>query len=50
MIHWSQAAYDEQQRRLAHSLEHANLILDTDHLSIQEVLERVLTFIEKSTG
>ena len=48
MIHWSQAAYDEQQRRLAHALEHANLVLDTDNLSIKEVLEQVLAFIEKT--
>jgi cytidylate kinase len=48
MIHWSQAAYDEQQRRLEHALEHANLVLDTDNLSIKEVLERVLAFIEES--
>ena len=49
MIHWSQAAYDEQQRRLAHALDHADLILDTDNLSITEVLEQVLGFLEKNS-
>ena len=49
MIHWSQAAYDEQQRRLVHALDHADLILDTDNLSISEVLEQVLSFLEKNT-
>jgi len=50
MIHWTQADYDEQQRRLVHALEHADLVIDTDNLSLKEVLERVLTFVEKSTG
>jgi cytidylate kinase len=50
MIHWSQAAYDEQQRRLAHALEHADLVIDTDSLSIKEVFERVIAFIEKTVS
>jgi cytidylate kinase len=49
MIHWTQAAFDEQQRRLEHALEHADLVLDTDNLSINEVREQVLAFIEKNT-
>jgi len=48
MIYWTQSAYDEQQHRLEHALEHADLILDTDKLSINEVLEQVLAFIKKS--
>lgn len=47
-MNWNEAEYDEQQRRLSHALEHADLILDTDQLSIQEVLEQVLAFLEKS--
>jgi len=34
------------KRRLSHAREHAHLNLDTTPLSIGEVLERVLTFIE----
>ena len=45
MIHWTEADYEEQQRRLSHALAHADLILDTDPLSIQEVLEQTLAFI-----
>ena len=30
--------------------EHADLIIDTDNLSIQEVLEQALTFIKKATS
>jgi deoxyadenosine/deoxycytidine kinase len=48
MIHWTQADYEEQQRRLSHALAHADLILDTDPLSIQDVLEQTLAFIGES--
>lgn len=47
-MNWSISDYNEQQRRLSHALEHADLVLDTDNLGVQEVLERVLAFIEKS--
>lgn len=49
-MNWTVSDYNEQQRRLSHALEHADLILDTDTLSIKDVLERVLTFVKKSTG
>ena len=50
MFHWSEADYNEQQRRLAHAREHADLLIDTDHLSIQEVLDQVLAIIKKTTS
>lgn len=45
MIHWTEADYEEQQRRLEHALAHADLVLETDDLSVQDVLERTLSFI-----
>ena len=45
MIHWSEADYEEQQRRLSHALAHADLLLETDTMSIQDVLEKTLAFI-----
>jgi len=45
-MNWNEAEYEEQQRRLSHALEHADLVLDTDQLSIQEVLERVINFLK----
>lgn len=45
-LDWTEAEYAEQQRRLEHAREHANLIVNTDTLSINEVLERVLSFID----
>jgi guanylate kinase len=47
-MNWNEAEYDEQQRRLSHALEHADLILDTDRLGIQEVLEQVVAFLKKN--
>ncbi len=44
-MNWTQADYDEQQRRLSHAREHADLFLETDALSAEEVLARVLAFI-----
>ena len=45
-MNWNEADYNEQQHRLAHALEHADLYLDTDNLNAQEVLEQVSAFIE----
>lgn len=50
MIHWTQASYDEQQRRLAHALSHADLILDTDGMDPQDVLDASLAFIINFSG
>ena len=48
-LDWTEAEYAEQQRRLAHAREHADLYLLTNELSIEEVLARVIEFIEQST-
>ncbi len=50
MVHWAETDYNEQQRRLAHAREYADLFIDTDNLSIQEVLDQVLAFIKKTTS
>jgi guanylate kinase len=44
-MNWTETDYSEQQRRLSHAREHADLTLETDNLNIEEVLERVLAFI-----
>ena len=44
-MNWTESDYVEQQRRLSHAREHADLYLDTDNLSVKEVLEQVLAFI-----
>jgi cytidylate kinase len=45
-LDWSEADWAEQQRRLAHARENANFYIDTDHLSAEQVLERVISFLE----
>lgn len=47
-LHWTEAEYQEQQRRLSHAREHANLYLLTDNLAPQEVVEKVLAFLSSN--
>jgi len=45
-MNWTEAEYEEQQRRLAHAREHADLYLETDNLEIEEVFEKVQSFVK----
>lgn len=45
-LNWREEDFAEQQRRLAHALQHADLVVETDLLTPGEVLERVLAFFE----
>ncbi len=47
-LNWTEADYLEQQRRLAHARQHADLFIDTDLLSPQQVLDRVLVFLTRN--
>ncbi len=44
-LNWTEADYLEQQHRLDHARQHADLILETDELSIAEVLQKTIFFI-----
>lgn len=44
-LDWTEADYAEQQRRLTHARAHAQLVIETDSLSPQQVLEKVLAFL-----
>lgn len=46
MIYWRQTDYEEQQRRLSHALEHADLVIETDNLDVLGVLEEAVKFIK----
>lgn len=48
MIFWTEADYNEQQHRLEHALEYADLVIDTDSLNPEQVLEQVLKFIKRT--
>ena len=44
---WTEAEYQEQLRRLQHAIQHADLVVDTDTLTPDEVLAQVLSFLHK---
>jgi uridine kinase len=46
-LNWNLRDYEEQQRRLSHALEHANLIIETAGLSAEEVLAQALDFLQE---
>jgi deoxyadenosine/deoxycytidine kinase len=47
-LNWLPRDYEEQQRRLSHARENAHLLIDTDLLTPQDVLARVLDFLKNS--
>lgn len=46
-LSWRKEDFAEQQRRLAHALQHADLVVDTDPLTPGQVLDRVLAFLKE---
>jgi ABC-type glutathione transport system ATPase component len=46
---WTEAEWQEQQRRLSHARQHAHFYLETDSLSIEQVLQSVLDFLQART-
>lgn len=44
-LNWSLADYEEQQRRLSHAQDHADLVIDTNMLNVQDVLARALDYL-----
>ena len=44
---WNRSEYQEQLRRLNHAKENADLIIQTDPLSPEQISEIVIKFIEK---
>lgn len=46
-LDWQQKDFDEQLRRLDHARQHANLSIDTDALTPQQVLQAVLQYLEE---
>lgn len=46
-LNWQKKDHDEQIRRLAHAREHADLFIDTDHLTPDEVRQKVLDYLKE---
>ena len=47
---WHEKDYLEQLRRLAHAREHAHLIVNTNDMTPEEVLQKALTFLKDFSG
>ena len=48
-LHWHEGEYQEQLRRLAHARDHADLVIHTDDLTPQQVLDTAVEFLESLT-
>jgi len=45
---WQQVDYEEQYRRLHHARLHAQVVIETDHLTPGQVLQQVLDFLQNA--
>jgi cytidylate kinase len=45
-LNWTNEDYLEQLRRLSHARQHADLIIDTDSISPDEVLSKLVCFLK----
>jgi len=45
-LNWNESDFAEQLRRLAHAREHANLLIHTDDLTPDQVLQKALNFLK----
>ena len=50
LLNWSRKEYETQQFRLRHARQHADLYLHTDTLSIPQVLDAALSFLQKHSA
>lgn len=49
-LNWQEKDYNEQTRRLSHAREHAHIIIDTDDLTPEQVLQIALDFLKDAAG
>jgi deoxyadenosine/deoxycytidine kinase len=47
-LDWQEKDYEEQLHRLEHARKHADLLIETDHLTPEEVLHNVLGFLTRN--
>ena len=45
-LDWREKDYEEQSRRLSHAREHAHIIIDTDDLTPEQILQIVLDYLQ----
>jgi guanylate kinase len=47
---WQKQDHDEQYRRLSHARQHASLVIDTDPLTPEQVLEKALDYLQSAAA
>jgi len=47
-LNWLEKDFAEQLRRLAHAREHADLVINTDDLTPDDVLQKTLDFLKEN--
>jgi cytidylate kinase len=47
-LNWKKEDHDEQLRRLTHARQHAHLVIDTDDLTPQQVLQKALDYLQNT--
>ena len=48
-LNWLESDHTEQLRRLSHARKHANIIINTDDLTPEQVLQKALNFLKESS-
>ncbi len=48
-LNWQEKDYEEQSRRLSHAHQHAHIIIDTDDLTPDQVLQSALDYLNGRT-
>ena len=46
-LNWQEKDYIEQLRRLSHARAHANIIIDTENMTIEDVLQTALDYLKR---
>jgi dephospho-CoA kinase len=49
-LDWTENEFNEQKRRLSHARSHADLIVDTNQMTAEQVLETVENFLSLETS
>lgn len=49
-LDWQEKDYAEELRRLAHARQHADLLIETDELSPEQVLQKALDFLKSRSA
>lgn len=46
-LNWQKQDHEEQLRRLSHARQHAHLLIETDDLTPEQVLQKVLDYLKE---